>query len=139
MHIYMPCSSRIVLIAGQGNLLLDIDYIFQWIHPVPPDQYFTFWVAPCTLIFKDAFDLQIDLNTAGRNLDLEIDDLHLISKQEYNNKVFYEWHVELQQGDIRLKSYGLEQIVRNKQVYVKSQTIPLDQHGGVSFSRKSCN
>ena len=121
-----------------GDLKLDIDYIFQWIHPVPPDKYFSFWVAPCTLIFKEAFDLQIDINTASRNLDLEIADLYLVNKQAHDDKLFYEWHVELQQGDIKLRSFGLEQIVRQKPIHINSQTVPVDHRGGVSFSRTPC-
>ncbi|TDQ78322.1 hypothetical protein [Sphingobacterium yanglingense] len=28
------------------DLLFDIDYIFKWVHPVPPKGNFSFWVAP---------------------------------------------------------------------------------------------
>ncbi|AHM59231.1 hypothetical protein D770_04820 [Flammeovirgaceae bacterium 311] len=121
-----------------GDLILDIDYIFQWLHPVTPDKYFKFWVAPCTLVFKEVFDLQIDINTASRALELEIADLHLVNQQEHDKKIYFEWHIELQQGNINLKSYGLEQVVRQKPVYSSSQTIPMGQRGGVSFSREPC-
>jgi hypothetical protein len=40
---------------SSGELALDIDYIVQWIEPVPPDEYFTFTVAPATLVFNDVW------------------------------------------------------------------------------------
>jgi hypothetical protein len=123
-----------------ADLLLDLDYIFKWVHPIPPEQTFTFWVAPCTLIFKECFDLQIDFKTDGGCLDLmEIADLHLKSKIERGtNKFVYEWKIELQQGQINLKSYGLEQIVRQYPKHVKEQVLTLNERGGVNFERIPC-
>lgn len=123
-----------------ADLLLDIDYIFKWVQPIPPAKTFTFWVAPCTLIFKECFDLHIDLNTDGSCLELmEITDLYLKSKVEQEtNKFVYEWTIELQQGQICLKSYGLEQIIRKYPKHVKGQVLTLDERGGVNFERIPC-
>ena len=46
-----------------ADLVFDIDYIFSWVHPVEPEKYFSFWVAPCTLIFKEAFNLTMNIET----------------------------------------------------------------------------
>ncbi len=121
-----------------ADFLLDIDYIFKWVHPIPPAKTFTFWVAPCTLIFNGCFDLHIDFKTNGGSLDLmEVADLYLKSKVEQEkNKFVYEWTIELQQGQIALKSYGLEQIVRQQPQHVQGQVLTLDERGGVSFVRK---
>ena len=123
-----------------ADFLLDLDYIFKWVHPIPPAQTFTFWVAPCTLIFKDCFDLHIDFKTDGGCLDLmEIADLYLKSKTEQEkNKFVYEWTIELQQGQITLKSYGLEQIVRQQPQHVTGQILTLEERGGINFGRKPC-
>ncbi len=120
-----------------ADFLLDIDYIFKWVQPIPPAQTFTFWVAPCTLIFKECFDLHIDFKTDGGCLDLmEIADLYLKSKTEQEkNKFVYEWIIELQQGQISLKSIGLEQIVRQQPQYVHGQTLGFDERGKINFSR----
>ncbi len=121
-----------------ADLLFDIDYIFKWIHPIPPAQTFTFWIAPCTLIFKEVFELHVDFATDGGCLDLlEIADLYLTSKTEQEkNKYIYEWTIELQQGQIKLKSYGFEQIVRQEPVHIGQQVMTLEERGGISFSRK---
>lgn len=123
-----------------ADFLLDIDYIFKWVHPIPPVQTFTFWVAPCTLIFKECSDLHIDFETDGVCIDLmEIADLYLKSKVEQEkNKFVYEWTIELQQGQINLKSYGLEQIVRQKPRHTQGQVLTLDERGGINFGRKPC-
>jgi len=121
-----------------SDFLLDIDYIFKWVHPSPPLQTFTFWVAPCTLIFKECFDLHIDFKTDGGSLDLmEIADLYMKGKVEQEtNRFVYEWGIELQQGFINLKSYGLEQIVRQKPQHVQGQALSLDERGGINFGRR---
>ena len=120
-----------------SDLLLDIDYIFKWVKPVPPGQTFTFWISPCTLVFKNCFDLQIDLDANGYSLDsLEIADLYLKTKTEQENNVFvYEWTIELQQGKINLKSLGFDQIVRQNPLLVQGQVLSLLERGGINFRR----
>lgn len=123
----------------QGNLIFDIDYIFEWIHPVPPQEYFSFWVAPCTLIFKEVYDVKIDIDYRGGAFDLlEISDLDLISKYEQETGVIiYEWQMGLQEGDIRFKSLGFDQIVRKAPVYTNSQVLSLEERGGISFVKQA--
>lgn len=97
------------------DLLLDIDYIFKWVNPVPPNENYTFWIAPCTLVFKYVLDLKMSLDAEGGGLmPFEISDLVLVHKNENKNGAFaYEWLMDFQNfGDIRLKPYGFEQIVR---------------------------
>lgn len=123
---------------GTADLLLDIDYIFKWVLPIPPAQSFTFWVAPCTLIFKGCFDLQVDFRTGGGILDLlEIADLYLENKTEQEkNKFVYQWRIELQQGQITLKSNGLEQTIRQQPQHSGGQVLTLEERGGINFGRK---
>ena len=120
------------------DFLLDIDYIFKRVHQKPPLQTSTFWVAPCTLIFKESFDLQIDFKTDGGGLDLmAISDFYLESKVEQEkNRFVYEWIIELQQGRISLKSYGFEQIVRKKPLHVQQQVLTHTERSGINFERK---
>lgn len=123
-----------------SNLLFDIDYIFQWVHPIPPDE-FTFWVAPCTLIFKDVYDLILNIDYRGSALGkFKIDDLYLVSKIELSNNVFvYEWDIILQEGFIHLKSFGLEQIVRKYPMHIRGQVLDIEQREGISFGKTPCN
>lgn len=119
------------------DLLLDIDFIFKWGKPKNPTQPHTFWVAPCTVIFKESFDLRINIDNNGESLDLmQIDDLYLKSKVELEkSKYVFEWNLELHRGWITLKSYGLEQIVRQLPILVQRQNLSMSERGGVSFLR----
>lgn len=68
---------------------------------------------------------------------MEIADLYLKRKVEQEtNRFVYEWGIELQQGFINLKSYGLEQIVRKKPQHVQGQVLSLDERGGINFGRR---
>jgi hypothetical protein len=33
---------------------MDIDYVSEWLDPIPPDKYFRFKIAPATLMFENA-------------------------------------------------------------------------------------
>src|SRR5690242_20793394 len=51
-------------IAFGNNLLLDIDYIFQWNQPEIEGLGFTFWIAPATLCFRNVKNLKFDIDVA---------------------------------------------------------------------------
>lgn len=126
--------------AFTGDFLLDIDYIFKWVHPNPPDKLFTFWVAPCTLIFKECYDLRINLDTQTYGVDLlEVSDLLLTNTITQKNDVFeYDWTIDLHVGQITLKSSGFEQFVRKHPIYIDGQVLSLEQRGGISFDTEPC-
>jgi hypothetical protein len=42
------------------EFVLDIDYVLQWDKP-KDDEYFSFWVAPATLVFWNGSELEIHL------------------------------------------------------------------------------
>jgi hypothetical protein len=39
-----------------GRLLIDLDYIVDWVHPTAPAGPFSFWVCPATLAAVSAVD-----------------------------------------------------------------------------------
>lgn len=122
---------------GTTNLVFDIDYIFKWVNPIKPGQTFSFWVSPCTLVFKDAFALTMNVDRRGGTTDmLEIADLYLVGKVEQGtNQRIYEWSIDLQEGNISFKSSGFEQIVRQKPLFTDGQFLTLDKRNGISFSQ----
>ena len=126
--------------SWSGNLLLDIDYIFKWVDPLPPNKNFTFWVAPCTLVFRECFDLKIDFNLADFSLDsIDITDLHLKNKIERASNSFeFEWMIELHLGQINLKSSGFEQIVKQYPIHSSTMALNIAERQGINFSRVPC-
>jgi hypothetical protein len=134
--IFLPVGDN-----GTNNLIFDIDYIFKWVNPVPPEQTFSFWVAPCSLVFKDTFDLVINVDRKGGTTDmLEIADLYLVDKVEQEkNKWIYEWNIDLQEGYIKFKSSGFNQIVRHKPMFTGDQVLTLEERSGISFGLTPCD
>jgi len=114
------------------DLLCDIDYLFQWVKPVPPSRYFSFWVSPCTLEFRDVSDLAIKMDGG---MPLTISGLELVGRQERRpNDWVYEWRLEFHYSmDIRLKSHGFEQVVRAAPVHSDGQSLDQEKRGGISY------
>lgn len=129
---FLPVAEK-----GTTNLLFDIDYIFKWINPTKPGQPFSFLVSPCTLVFKDTFALTINVDRQGDTTDmLEIADLYLVDKVEQEKSHWiYEWNIDLQEGYIKFKSSGFDQIVRQKPIHTDGQFLTLDQRNGISFNQ----
>ncbi|AXG73397.1 hypothetical protein DVK85_03775 [Flavobacterium arcticum] len=125
-----------------SDLLLDIDYIFKWVNPHPPNQFFTFWVAPCTLVFKECFNLKMDIGTENYSVSpLEISDFFLIKKIRPNSEgsIYYECKIELHQGEITFESSGFEQIVKENPKHINSQVLGLEKRGGINFGLMPCS
>jgi len=119
---------------------LDIDYIFAWVRPVPPAEGFTFWVSPCTLIFENVSELEVDL---APYLDRAIEDISRGENLTPRNAaaigrtVEWRWALATTGGTIRMRAAGYRQYVRMAPRHSESQTISLSDRGGVSFSQRS--
>ncbi len=122
---------------GTTHLLFDIDYIFKWVNPTKQGQPYSFWVSPCTLLFKDTFALTINVDRRGGTTDmLEIADLYLVDKvQQEKNNWTYDWNIDLQEGYIKFKSSGFDQIVRQQPIFSDGQFLTLEERNGISFSQ----
>jgi len=111
----------IAVVGEQFELLFDIDYIFQWVHPVPPEQYFSFWVSPATLVFEGVQNIKIDI---------ELDYIQQIEVADINREgpfaspdgsiTNWKWLVELQQGQIEFEATGFTQYVRKTPFFAEA-------------------
>jgi hypothetical protein len=117
------------------QFLLDIDYIFKW---VEAGKKYKFWISPCTLVFENAYDIVIDIESSSGGLD--IDDIIRENPKRPKNadlikrETEFDWTIETQQGSISFKSVGYKQYVRQTPKLLSSQFIGLTDRGGVSFS-----
>ncbi len=119
------------------DLLFDIDYIAQWIK-VPQKPNLSFKVAPCTLVFKGAWDLQMDIY--AQLGCFEIASLLKVHKDTYDGKnYYYEWSIELQEGKICFKSFGFEQIMRQTPIEIEAQSLSMETRKGISFDKTPIN
>jgi hypothetical protein len=114
------------------NLVLDIDYIFQWNQPEVEGFSFTFWVAPCSLVFDSPTELSFELRQLiDSERWLEIDDIRLADVDGRK-----QWTISTHQGDISFYSNGSNKLsVGNHRT--NGQIINYRERGGISFDLTS--
>src|SRR5690554_2765054 len=122
--------------AAQFEYLLDLDYIFKWVHPKENETYFKFWVAPVTMVFENAFDVKIDIESQQGLI--EVADLHMENPELTPNGKFtsHTHRFECQEGEITVKATGFKMYVRRKPKLIQGQSFDLEERGGISFGRK---
>lgn len=104
-----------------SQIALDLDYIVRW---VERGRGFSFWVAPCTLVFRgvSAFELRGDGSVWGAET---LADIHLVRDG---------WHLEGHDGfDLKVKAEGFRQTFRREPVFVQRQCLTCDERGGIGF------
>jgi len=117
----------------QVELLLDLDYILKWVDPTPPQEYYNFWLAPATLVFENASDLNIRLQT--EQLECQIDELKREEQIASGGVPIWHWTLSLHQGEISFQAIGYKQYFRRSPIFHKKPHLGRDERGGISFSR----
>ena len=110
------------------NLEIDLDYIFQWNQPEVEGFHFTFWVAPCTLVFESPKELSFELTQSFDDSWLEIEDIEMNIQDDEN-----QWTIITHQGEISFNADSFKQIVRKQPSLQLGQVVPYDERGGFSF------
>lgn len=119
------------------ELLLDLDYLLEWIRPSPPERYFRFWTAPATLVFENVYEIEFDIGSSGT---LEMDGIKREDARRPHNADFigreteWLWSIDCQEGQIRLRSVGFKQYIRSAPRFGRSQRLELSERGGYSFA-----
>ena len=122
------------------ELLFDIDYIFAWVNPEAPKMHFTFWMAPCTLIFANVHSFTAEI---GWGLGLEVSQVEREEAGRPKNadhikrEKEWKWTFECQEGSFSFHAVGYRQITRNRPIRAKAQSFEWDQRGGISFARSA--
>jgi len=113
------------------NLEFDLDYIFKWNEPEVEGFFFTFWVAPCTLVFERPANLSFEL-TQSLGEWLEIEDIELKLGEDSRH-----WTIITHQGEISFEANSFRQFVRMKPSFQLEQVVPYDERNGFSFDQRS--
>jgi len=117
------------------EFFMDLDYIFQWVHPVEPEKYFHFWVAPVTMVFENAHTIDLDITSQlGR---IEVADLHMENPRlTPNGKLIqHTYRFNCQEGEISINATGFKMYVRKPPKYGRAQSLSFEERGGISFDR----
>jgi hypothetical protein len=126
---------RAVYFSTQSQeVSFDIDYIFKWVMPTPPGKFFTFWVSPATLVFRDVSDVEV--SWGGSEL-FELDELKR-SEEEKLPTGYARWLWTLAGnvgGSASLRATGYNLYVRREPIYINRQNLWAEERGGISFHR----
>jgi hypothetical protein len=127
-------DASIYAMRMDGDLCFDIDYIFQWNQPEVENFQFTFFVAPCTLVFKKVQELFFELSQPPYDNRMEIDDIEL---EVRDDKHYYT--VITQHGHLSFAASGYNQTVRMYPSFQLGQIVAFDERGGSSFETTTEN
>jgi hypothetical protein len=116
-----------------ARMLLDLDYIVQWVQPTGRDRHFTFWIAPATLVFERAWD--IDGRLGPLHEGMEIADVHRLDSPDSNPEPL--WHIEGRNFEYRLRALGYTQHLRLPPQHVPRQALTSAERAGISFAEQS--
>ena len=120
--------------AESSELVVDLDYITRWIHPVHPDIYFRFWISPATLVFHDVQNISAVIEM--RELfNMEVVEL---KRTPLPGRISdWRWQFDLSNGEIALDASGYTQYFRRKPVLREYQHLEFAERGGISYARET--
>lgn len=116
-----------------GRLVLDLDYIIEWIKPTPPATAYAFWLCPATLVFDAAADLVVDLGLVGRALELAID---RVERSKPDQHGWREWTIAGHEFTITLRASGFTQYLRHRPIRTSGQRLTVHERGGIGFEEQ---
>lgn len=118
----------------EHEISFDIDYILKWIDPKENENHFKFQLVPSTLVFRNVYDLNINLSL----VDVIIEGIYRDNPTQPKNanmydQIEYDWTIETTNGEISFKSVGYKQYARQNPKLLDSQSIDLIERGGICF------
>ena len=105
-------------------------------HPKEGEKYYKFWVAPVTMVFENAYEINIEVES--QQGEIEVADLHMENPRKTKNRKYteYTFRFECQEGEISLNATGFKMYVRKNPILQMSQCLALTERGGVNFGRE---
>jgi hypothetical protein len=121
--------------SDKWEYLIDLDYIFKWVRPKEGEEYFKFWVAPVTMVFENAYEIDIDIES--QQGEIEVADLYMENPRKTKNGKYteYTFRFECQEGEIKLSATGFKMYVRKNPKLQQGQSLQLEERGGVGFEK----
>jgi len=138
MMSWHDCPIHALSFSDKHELMFDIDYIFKWVLAKNKRSY-KFWIAPCTLIFENVYNIQFESGQTTLIIDSIARENPKIPKNAVyiDREVEYNWIIDTTVGEIDFTSVGYKQYVRREPVLVNTQGLALLDRGGISFETKA--
>jgi hypothetical protein len=120
-----------------NTLILDLDYIVEWVHPGEAGGHFTFSICPATLVFRNANDLKFDAEESG-GTTLQIDSIEWTPETVPSGAPgFRRWVIQGHNFYAEFQGQGFEQYLRMPPMHCTSQQyLSLDERGGRAFAQQ---
>ena len=104
-------------------LVLDLDYIVQWIEN---DGNYQFWVAPATLHFEYSSEVKMSLDWTRLAMECQIQDIHRLERKTTpNGSEIFRWEIEFARpcGSIELWSTDFELRIQAEPKLLETQRL----------------
>jgi hypothetical protein len=118
-----------------GQVWFDIDYIVEWLSPSPPDTAFQFSVAPASLIFPEAWDLELTMDLRHTGFEVQISSIERTERQG-SHRSYFDWTITGDGLQITFSAPGFNQYIRQPPRLSSSQRLTLEERGGISFDHR---
>jgi hypothetical protein len=116
-----------------GRLLLDIDYLVEWLRPDPASSGLAFMVSPATLVFDQAWDLVTNIDMSGWAFQLPILE---VERDGPDERGLSTWRLAGDQFELSISSRGFTQYLRREPVFCDGQWLSVEERGGFSFAEQ---
>jgi hypothetical protein len=116
---------------GPGQLILDLDYITEWV--CDPDGSCRFRIAPATLTFREVSDLRVELDYHAVQAAITPFSISQITRESTSIPSHYQWRIEVNwpQGAISFVAAGFNQTLRGPLLLKAEQWLePAERAGG---------
>lgn len=113
---------NVSFINKKFELLFEIDFILDWLHPKSEIEYFKFNVAKASLLFENVYDLQIEINT---DANVRINEVSR-SKRSTNKNTGVEewvWLLDCIEGSIKFISSGFVLELKSNPIISETQNL----------------
>ena len=115
-----------------GRLLLDIDYLVEWIAPTSPSGHYSFRICPATLVFHDVQEATGDLDVGG-GMDLSINRL---AGSDPDSEGVRTWTIDGHEFTLTIRAGGVTLYLRRSAIDAEGQRLTPDERGPVSFDER---
>jgi hypothetical protein len=119
--------------SDPGRLLLDIDYIVEWVPPEAPATTLSFWICPATLVFDHAWDLTTNIELYARSFHLNLNAIERSAPDEHG---YFEWTLAGDEFTIGLRAPGFIQYLRHGPIHSPRYILSVEERGGYSFGQQ---
>lgn len=116
-----------------GDLILDIDFILEWLAPQGDDEPFSFRIAPANLTFHEVTDLVVSIDYSASTAAFQpmmIHEIHRSAVTYSNGYSSFSWKVEInwpRNSFISFVSSGFTQELRSEAIVSSAQYLSPSQ------------